>query len=77
MVSTAVAINRHNLFDWAVSEFKVAANRIDEQGLSPNGLKCHQRALVHHNYALPPPAITAAFVQINDVDLRQENHGAL
>ncbi|MDI9097937.1 alginate biosynthesis protein AlgL [Pseudomonas aeruginosa] len=77
VMSTAVVTNRRDLFDWAVSEFKVAANQVDEQGFLPNELKRRQRALAYHNYALPPLAMIAAFAQVNGVDLRQENHGAL
>lgn len=76
VMSTAVVTNRRDLFDWAVSEFKVAANQVDEQGFLPNELKRRQRALAYHNYALPPLAMIAAFAQVNGVDLRQENHGA-
>lgn len=40
VMSTAVVTNRRDLFlDWAVSEFKVAANQVDEQGFLPNELK--------------------------------------
>ncbi|WNW13542.1 mannuronate-specific alginate lyase [Pseudomonas sp. DTU_2021_1001937_2_SI_NGA_ILE_001] len=77
VMSTAVATNRRDLFDWAVKEFKVAANQVDPQGFLPNEVKRRQRALAYHNYALPPLAMIASFAQANGVDLRQENNGAL
>ncbi|MFK3796539.1 MULTISPECIES: mannuronate-specific alginate lyase [unclassified Pseudomonas] len=77
VMSTAVATNRRDLFDWSVKEFKVAANQVDPQGFLPNELKRKQRALAYHNYALPPLAMIASFAQANGVDLRQENNGAL
>lgn len=77
VMSTAVATNRKDLFDWSVKEFKVAANQIDQQGFLPNELKRKQRALAYHNYALPPLAMIASFAQANGVDLRPENNGAL
>lgn len=77
VMSTAVVTNRRDLFDWSVQEFKVAASQVDDQGYLPNELKRRQRALSYHNYALPPLAMIAAFAQVNGVDLRQENHGAL
>lgn len=77
VMSTAVATNRKDLFDWSVKEFKVAANQIDPQGFLPNELKRKQRALAYHNYALPPLAMIASFAQANGVDLRPENNGAL
>jgi poly(beta-D-mannuronate) lyase len=77
VMSTAVATNRQDLFDWSVKEFKIAANQVDPQGFLPNELKRKQRALAYHNYALPPLAMIASFAQANGVDLRQENNGAL
>jgi poly(beta-D-mannuronate) lyase len=77
VMSTAVATNRKDLFDWSVKEFKVAANQVDAQGFLPNELKRKQRALAYHNYALPPLAMIASFAQANGVDLRPENNGAL
>ncbi|GAB7527764.1 mannuronate-specific alginate lyase [Pseudomonas sp. 3A(2025)] len=77
VMSTAVATNRRDLFDWSVQEFKVAASQIDAQGFLPNELKRRERALAYHNYALPPLAMIASFAQANGVDLRPENNGAL
>jgi poly(beta-D-mannuronate) lyase len=77
VMATAVATDRRDLFDWAVKEYKVAANQVDAQGFLPNELKREKRALAYHNYALPPLAMIASFAQVNGVDLRQENNGAL
>ncbi|MBD9675822.1 mannuronate-specific alginate lyase [Pseudomonas sp. PDM18] len=77
VMSTAVVTNRRDLFDWSVQEFKVAANQVDADGYLPNELKRRQRALSYHNYSLPPLTMIAAFAQVNGVDLRQENNGAL
>lgn len=77
VMATAVVTNRRDLFDWSVSEFKVAAGQVDDDGYLPNELKRRQRALSYHNYALTPLAMIAAFAQVNGVDLRPENHGAL
>lgn len=77
VMSTAVVLNRQDLFDWSVKEFKVGANQVDDQGFLPNELKRQQRALAYHNYALPPLTMIAVFAQANGVDLRPENHGAL
>ena len=77
VMSTAVVTNRRDLFDWSVQEFKVAANQVDTDGYLPNELKRRQRALSYHNYSLPPLTMIAAFAQVNGVDLRQENNGAL
>ena len=77
VMATAVATNRRDLFDWSVKEFKVGAHQVDAEGFLPNELKRQQRALAYHNYALPPLAMIASFAQVNGVDLRQENQGAL
>ncbi len=77
VMATAVAIDRRDLFDWSIEQFRIAANQVDDQGYLPNELKRRQRALAYHNYALPPLAMVAAFAQANGVDLREENHAAL
>lgn len=77
VMATSVAVNRRDLFDWAVKEYKVGANQVDDQGFLPNELKRQQRALSYHNYALPPLSMIASFALVNGVDLRQENNGAL
>ncbi|KFE50324.1 mannuronate-specific alginate lyase [Pseudomonas syringae] len=77
VMATSVATNRKDLFDWAVKEFKVGANQVDKDGFLPNELKRNQRALAYHNYALPPLAMIASFAQVNGVDVRPENNGAL
>lgn len=76
-MATSVATNRKDLFDWSVKEFRVAANQVDQTGFLPNELKRKQRALAYHNYALAPLAMIASFAQVNGVDLRAENNGAL
>jgi len=77
VMATAVATDRRDLFDWAVKEYKVGANQIDDQGFLPNEVKRKQRALAYHNYALPPLAMIASFAKANNVDLRSENNFAL
>ena len=77
VMATAVATDRRDLFDWAVKEYKVGANQIDDQGFLPNEVKRKQRALAYHNYALPPLAMIASFAKANGVDLRSENNFAL
>ncbi|MDF3935375.1 mannuronate-specific alginate lyase [Pseudomonas citronellolis] len=77
VMSSAVATNRRDLFDWSVGVFKVGASQVDAQGYLPNELKRRQRALSYHNYALNPLVMIATFAQANGVDLRPENGGAL
>ena len=77
VMATSIATNRRDLFDWAVKEYKVGVNQVDDQGFLPNELKRQQRALSYHNYALPPLSMIASFALDNGVDLRQENNSAL
>ena len=77
VMATAVATDRRDLFDWAIKQYKVGVNQIDDQGFLPNEIKRRQRALAYHNYALPPLAMIASFAKANDVDLRNENNFAL
>ena len=77
VMATSVATNRKDLFDWSVKEFRLAATQVDQDGFLPNELKRKQRALAYHNYALAPLAMIASFAQVNGVDLRPENNGAL
>ncbi|MBC9252004.1 poly(beta-D-mannuronate) lyase [Pseudomonas alcaligenes] len=77
VMATAVALDRRDLFDWSVAQFRVAASQVDNDGYLPNELKRRQRALAYHNYSLPPLTMIAAFAEANGVDLREENHGAL
>ena len=77
VMATAVATDRQDLFDWAVEQYRVGANQVDDEGFLPNELNRKQRALAYHNYALPPLAMIASFANANDVDLRTENRDAL
>ncbi|WP_213875218.1 mannuronate-specific alginate lyase [Pseudomonas sp. dw_358] len=77
VMSTAVVLNRRDLFDWSVKEFKIGADQVDPQGYWPNELKRDQRALAYHAYAMQPMAMIASFAQANGVDLRAENNSAL
>ncbi len=77
VMATAVALDRRDLFDWSVQQFRTAAAQVDADGYLPNELKRRQRALAYHNYALPPLVMIAAFAQANGVDLRGENREAL
>jgi len=77
VMAVAVIDDHRDLFDWSVSQFRIAANQVDNEGYLANEMRRSQRALAYHNYALPPLAMIAAFAEANQVDLRGENHGAL
>jgi poly(beta-D-mannuronate) lyase len=77
VMASAVALNRHDLFDWAVERFHVAATQVNSDGFLPNELRREQRALSYHNYALTPLVMIAAFAAANGVDLREDEDAAL
>lgn len=67
VTAAAVAVNRRDLFDWAMRQFGIAATQVDAQGYLPNELKRDTRALMYHNYALTPLTMIAAFAKANGV----------
>ncbi|GHT85760.1 alginate lyase [Betaproteobacteria bacterium] len=77
VMASATALDRHDLFDWAVDRFRIAATQVNRDGFLPNELRREQRALAYHNYALTPLVMVAAFAAANGVDLRTEQDAAL
>lgn len=65
VTAAAVAVNRHDLFDWSMRQFDLATTQVDMQGYLPNELKRDTRALMYHNYALTPLTMIAAFAKAN------------
>ncbi len=77
VMATAVALDRRDLFDWSIDNYRRAAAQIDADGYLPNELARETRALQYHNYSLPPLTMIAAFAKANDLDLTHENGDAL
>ncbi len=77
VMAVGVALDRDDLFDWAVGQYHIAAQQIDANGYLPNELARDTRALYYHNYALTPLAMIAAFGKANALDLAAENNRAL
>jgi poly(beta-D-mannuronate) lyase len=69
VMADAVALNRRDLFDWALAQYRYAATQVDADGYLANELKRDTRALAYHNYSLGPLAMIAAFAKANGVDL--------
>lgn len=65
VMATSVALDRRDLFDWAMRQFATATTQIDDRGFLPNELRRDTRALMYHNYALSPLAMIAAFAKAN------------
>lgn len=77
-MADAVALNRRDLFDWAVDVYRTAArNQVDSDGFLPNELARDTRALAYHNYALEPLTMIATFAAANGVNLVGEGNNAL
>jgi len=77
VMAASVALNRRDLFDWSLKEYRIAAYQIDANGQLPNEQKRGARAVAYHHYALQPLVMIASFAKANQVDVTQENHGAL
>jgi len=77
VMAAGVALNRRDLFDWSVEQYRIAAKQVDKDGFLPNELKRDTRALSYHNYSLGPLTMIVAFAKANGVDLQKENNGAL
>lgn len=77
VMASAVVLNRRDLFDWSVSQYRQGMSQVDEQGYLPLELSRQTRALAYHNYAMGPLLMVAAFAQANQLDLRGANEGAL
>jgi poly(beta-D-mannuronate) lyase len=74
VMATSVALNRRDLFDWSLKEYR-AASQIDPDGSLPNEKKRGSGVLAYHHYALEPLVMMASFAHANRVDLMQENEG--
>lgn len=77
VMAAAVALDRRDLFDWAMKQFGIAATQIDSQGYLANELRRDTRALQYHNYALTPLAMIAAFAKANGVPPDAEQTAAM
>lgn len=77
VMASAVALDRRDLFDWSLKEYRIAAGQIAADGTLANELRRRERALAYHNYALQPLVMIASFARANQVDVTRENHGAL
>jgi len=77
VMASAVVLDRRDLFDWSLQEYRIGAGQVDALGMLPNELKRKQRALAYHNYAIGPLAMIASFALANGIDVRDENHAAL
>lgn len=77
VMSSAVTLNRQDLFAWSVAQYRHGMQEVDAEGYLPLELSRQTRALAYHNYSLGPLLMIAAFAQANGLDVREDNHGAL
>lgn len=77
VMAAAVALDRNDLFEWALAQLDIATGQIDARGYLPNELKRDTRALYYHNYALTPLTMMAAFAKANGQPLSKSQRAAL
>jgi hypothetical protein len=62
-MAASVALNRQDLFNWSVKEYRIAARQIEADGTLPNERQRRERAAAYHNYALQPLVMIASFAR--------------
>lgn len=77
VMATAVILNRRDLFDWSVAQYRQGVAQVTTEGYLPRELIRQTRALSYHNYSIGPLLMVSAFAQANGLDLRGENDGAM
>lgn len=77
VMATSVVLNRRDLFDWAVEQYRHGMRQVDAEGYLPLELSRQTRALSYHNYSIGPLLMVSAFAQANGLDLREESDGAM
>ena len=74
---TAINLQDHDMYQWAISKFKQAAAQIDSDGYLANELARENKALIYHNFALQPLVMVAVFALANGDDIAGSNDDAL
>lgn len=77
VMATAVILDRRDLFDWSVEQYRHGVEQITADGYLPRELVRETRALSYHNYSIAPLLMVSAFANANGLDLRGENDGAM
>ncbi|RJG09702.1 mannuronate-specific alginate lyase [Pseudomonas cavernicola] len=77
VMASAVVLDRRDLFDWSVEQYRHGMAQVDAEGYLPLELSRQTRALAYHNYSMGPLMMIAVFAQANGLDLRTDNNGAL
>lgn len=77
VMASAVILDRRDLFDWSVGQYRHGMAQVTPDGFLPRELARETRALSYHNYSIGPLLMVSAFAQANGLDLREENDGAM
>ncbi|MCP5162263.1 MAG: mannuronate-specific alginate lyase [Hahellaceae bacterium] len=77
VMASAIILDRRDLYDWSVKQYRIFATQVDKDGYLPNELARKSRALAYHNYSLPPLTMMAALAKANGDNLVTEGDYAL
>ena len=77
VMASAVILDRRDLFDWAVAQYRHGVDQVTADGYLPRELIRETRALSYHNYSVGPLLMISAFAKANGLDLRGENDDAM
>lgn len=72
-----VVLNDHGLYDWAVEHYRKALKQIDQDGTLPLELARKGMAFNYHVFAVGPLVSMAETAKVNNLDLYEEEDGAL
>jgi poly(beta-D-mannuronate) lyase len=77
VAASGVATNDRHLFDWGMARARMGISDIRADGTLPREMERGSLALHYHAFALPPLVMLAEIGAANDLDLYDENDGAL
>lgn len=74
---TSVLLDDHEMFQWALSQYKFGADQIQEDGTLPHEMARMGKAFNYHVFAAAPLVMMAETAARNNIDLYAYNNGAL
>jgi poly(beta-D-mannuronate) lyase len=74
---TGVLLDDHDMFQWALGQYKFGADQIQEDGTLPHEMARMGKAFNYHVFAAAPLVMMAETAARNNIDLYAYNNGAL
>jgi poly(beta-D-mannuronate) lyase len=77
VASVGIAVDRHDLFDWAIGKYRIGVSEIRSDGTLPLEMNRASLALHYHLFAVAPLVLLAELGERNGLDLYADADGAL